>query len=58
MIYNQWGTKVFETADYNTGWDGKYQGKPQPVGVYIYVASIRLTDNTTIMKKGSFNLIR
>jgi gliding motility-associated-like protein len=58
MIYNQWGTKVFETADYNTGWDGKYQGKPQPVGVYIYVASIRLSDNTTIMKKGSFNLIR
>jgi gliding motility-associated-like protein len=58
MIYNQWGTKVFETADVNMGWDGKYQGKPQPVGVYIYVASIRLTDNTTIMKKGSFNLIR
>ncbi|HEY8894786.1 MAG TPA: gliding motility-associated C-terminal domain-containing protein [Niastella sp.] len=58
MIYNQWGTKVFETSDYNTGWDGNYQGKPQPVGVYIYVASIRLTDNTTIMKKGSFNLIR
>lgn len=58
MIYNQWGQKVFETADYATGWDGTFKGKPQPVGVYIYVASIRLLDNRTIIKKGSFNLIR
>lgn len=58
MIFNQWGVKVFETSDYTAGWDGTYQGKPQPVGVYVYVASIQLTDNTTIMKKGSFNLIR
>jgi trimeric autotransporter adhesin len=58
MIFNQWGIKVFETSDYNAGWDGTYKGKPQPVGVYVYVASIQLTDNTTITKKGSFNLIR
>jgi gliding motility-associated-like protein len=58
MVFNQWGIKVFETTDATAGWDGTYQGKPQPVGVYIYVASIRLTDNSTITKKGSFNLVR
>jgi trimeric autotransporter adhesin len=58
MVYNQWGIKVFETTNVKEGWDGTYQGKPQPVGVYIYVASIRLTDNTTVTKKGAFNLLR
>jgi gliding motility-associated-like protein len=58
MVYNQWGQKVFETSDYNTGWDGTFNGKPQPVGVYVYVASIRLSDGRNITKKGSFNLIR
>ncbi|HEX6426962.1 MAG TPA: gliding motility-associated C-terminal domain-containing protein [Niastella sp.] len=58
MVFNQWGTKVFETTDAAAGWDGTYQGKPQPIGVYVYVASIRLTNNGTITKKGSFNLIR
>ena len=58
MIFNQWGQKVFETSDVAAGWDGTYQGKPQPVGVYVYVATLRLNDNTTITKKGTLNLIR
>ncbi|MCS3802276.1 gliding motility-associated C-terminal domain-containing protein [Niastella sp. OAS944] len=58
MIFNQWGQKVFETSDVTAGWDGTYQGKPQPVGVYVYVATLRLNDNTTVTKKGSLSLIR
>lgn len=58
MVFNQWGIKIFETNEVTAGWDGTYKGKPQPVGVYVYVASIRLTNNSTIVKKGSFNLIR
>lgn len=58
MIFNQWGQKVFETSDVTAGWDGTFQGKPQPVGVYVYVATLRLNDNTTVTKKGSLTLIR
>lgn len=59
MVFNQWGEKVFETTDLNAGWDGTYKGKPQPIGVYVYVATMVLsTDNSTITKKGTFNLIR
>lgn len=58
MIFNQWGQKVFETSDPGAGWDGAYKGKPQPVGIYVYVATLRLNDNRTITKKGSLNLIR
>jgi gliding motility-associated-like protein len=58
MIFNQWGEKVFETTDVKAGWNGTYKGKPQPIGVYVYVASMVLYDNTTSIKKGSFNLLR
>jgi gliding motility-associated-like protein len=58
-IYNQWGEKVFETSDVNGTWDGTYKGKPQPVGVYVYVVTMVLTtDGSQQVKKGTFNLIR
>src|SRR5690606_25012361 len=34
-VYNRWGNKVFSTMDIDEGWDGMYNGHPQPVGVYI-----------------------
>ncbi len=37
IIYNQWGYKVFESSDQQTGWDGKYNGVEQPEGNYAYI---------------------
>lgn len=58
MIFNQWGEKIFESGNQNTGWDGTYNGKPQPSGVYMYVCTVTLTDGTKQTLKGSINLIR
>lgn len=58
MIFNQWGQKVFETANNGDGWDGRYGGKPQPSGVYVYVCQITLNNGGEVTKKGSVNLIR
>lgn len=58
QIYNQWGQKIFETRDVSTGWDGRTGGKAQPVGVYMYVVQVTLSDGTVLNKKGSVNLIR
>ncbi|THU39911.1 T9SS type B sorting domain-containing protein [Niastella caeni] len=58
MVFNQWGEKVFETSDKQASWDGNYKGKPQPIGVYVYVVSGTLSDGTKVTQKGSFNLIR
>lgn len=58
MVYNQWGEKVFETRNQAVGWDGTYQGKKQPSGVYMYVCRLILTDNTEKTMKGSINLLR
>lgn len=58
LIFNQWGGKVFESSNQQDGWDGTYKAKPQPVGVYIYVAKITLNDGSVLDKKGSVNLVR
>ncbi|OQP51850.1 hypothetical protein A4H97_26985 [Niastella yeongjuensis] len=58
MVFNQWGEKVFESNDINGTWDGFYKGKPQPVGVYVYVVSGMLSNGTKVTKKGTFNLVR
>ncbi|MFL5731539.1 MAG: gliding motility-associated C-terminal domain-containing protein, partial [Cytophagaceae bacterium] len=58
MVFNQWGEKIFESNDIQAKWDGTYKGKPQPIGVYVYVVSGMLTDGTKVSQKGTFNLVR
>lgn len=35
-IYDRWGKKIFETIDVAEGWDGTVDGKPAPLGVYVW----------------------
>ncbi|OQP52613.1 hypothetical protein A4H97_25150 [Niastella yeongjuensis] len=58
MIFNQWGQKIFETSSQQNGWDGSFNGKQQPVGVYVYVLSMTMLDGTVENKKGTISLIR
>lgn len=58
IIFNQWGEKIFENNNQSTGWNGTYKGKVQPSGVYMYVCQITLKDGSTLLKKGSINLVR
>ena len=37
QVFNRWGEKVFETHDYNEGWDGTFKGMPVPRGLYRYI---------------------
>jgi gliding motility-associated-like protein len=36
-VYNQYGQLVFRSRGYAKPWDGKYNGKPLPVGTYYYI---------------------
>jgi gliding motility-associated-like protein len=42
LIYDRWGTKLFETSDIAEGWDGTKNGKPCTGGVYVYKVSYRV----------------
>lgn len=59
QIYNRWGQKVFDTADTNEGWDGKYKGTPQPMGVYVWQCKYTLLEeNESKTQKGNVTLLR
>ena len=57
-VYNQWGELIFETKDAQNGWDGTWKGRPQAVGVYVYVAQVTFYNDVKIKRKGTVNLIR
>lgn len=58
-IYNRWGEVIWESHDINGGWDGSYNNKMCPEGVYFYIATCK--DEKTAKKMiihGHITLIR
>lgn len=37
VVFNRWGTQVFEAADYQNDWDGTWKGEALPEGTYYWV---------------------
>jgi gliding motility-associated-like protein len=58
QIFNQWGQRLTTLTSTHEGWDGKYKGSGQPVGVYLYVLNAVLKDGRKVRIKGSITLIR
>ena len=57
MIFNSWGELVFQGNDPSKGWDGTYNGKPAPIGAYVYKISYE-RDGIPTFAKGTVTLIR
>jgi gliding motility-associated-like protein len=57
-VYNRWGQIVFETTDPLKGWDGTYNGVPQPIGGYVYILRGTGERGEPIIGQGSVTLIR
>lgn len=60
-VFNRWGQKIYESNDADPGWDGTFQERPEPVGVYIYQLQIRNMlngANTIVTESGNVTLIR
>ncbi len=59
QIFDRWGQVVFETASLNgRGWDGKLNGKDQPVGVYIYQITAVINGDHQENYTGNVSLLR
>lgn len=63
QVYNRWGNLLFEARDVppnnpDFGWDGRFRGKWQDPGVYVFTAEIELIDGTMLNKVGSVVLMR
>ncbi|MFC2106729.1 gliding motility-associated C-terminal domain-containing protein [Bacteroidota bacterium] len=62
MIFDRWGTKVFESKSMDKGWDGKYNGSPCPTGLYVWVIHYENIEENPNKKseliKGTVTLLR
>lgn len=62
-IFDRWGKQLFESDNIEEGWDGTYNGKPMPPGVYVWVLAYTFYDPDTgegqsEKKKGTVFLLR
>jgi gliding motility-associated-like protein len=57
-IYNRWGNLLYESNNIDAGWDGSYEGVPQPFDVYVYTAEAVTNTGKLINRKGNFTLLR
>lgn len=58
LIYNRWGELIFQTKDYNVGWDGKINNEPAKPDVYVWKAIGKFTDGRAFEIAGDVTLIR
>jgi gliding motility-associated-like protein len=57
-IYNRYGQLLFSTTEIGKGWDGVYNGSPQPSGTYVFQAQGVDYKGTVVFRKGTAVLIR
>lgn len=48
QIFSRWGDRVFEARNYQSDWDGSFNGNPLPEGTYYWV--IDLGDGSDVQK--------
>ena len=58
LIFNRWGKLVFQSSSIFNGWDGNYNDKPLPVGVYYWLVTYKNADNKDIKQSGYVTLLR
>jgi len=57
-VFNRFGQKVFSSQGDGPGWDGNLNGKPQPVGTYVWLIKGRDYLGNIHSEKGTVVLIR
>ncbi|MDE6383291.1 MAG: gliding motility-associated C-terminal domain-containing protein [Paramuribaculum sp.] len=57
-IFNRWGKKMTEFHNPAQGWDGTFNGKLVPAGVYYYVIKAKGSDGKSYDLSGDINILR
>jgi gliding motility-associated-like protein len=57
-IYNRWGQQVFTTSQMGAGWDGRFKGKLQDAGTFVWFAEGTDYTNQKLKRKGTVVLVR
>ncbi len=57
-IFNRWGQKIYDGNGNDSKWDGTFKGKPQPVGVYVYIVELGCNGVVEKTLEGDVTLLR
>lgn len=59
QVFNRWGQLLFETRKVDgRGWDGRFNDKEQPLGVYVYLVDVVYSNGRQERYEGNVTLIR
>ncbi|WMJ72172.1 PKD domain-containing protein [Cytophagaceae bacterium ABcell3] len=58
LIFNKWGSLIFESNDINIGWDGYYDNRLCEEGVYVYKVKVRYINGNVQEILGDVTLLR
>jgi gliding motility-associated-like protein len=56
VIYNRWGSEIFQSTGYEEPWDGQRDGKYLPTASYFYIIDYKTPGKEKI--NGTVNIIR
>ncbi len=57
IIFNRYGEKIFISNDYNTGWNGTFNGTEVPQGNYTYLITFQKPDGKKFVQQGNVVVI-
>jgi gliding motility-associated-like protein len=57
-VYNRYGSKVFESKNYNNDWNGRYRNSPLSDGTYYYMIEVTLINDRKVFLKGDVTILR
>jgi gliding motility-associated-like protein len=57
-VYNRWGEIIFQTTDFDGGWDGSYDGAECDMGTYVYTIEFTRLTGEEGMVTGNVVLVR
>jgi gliding motility-associated-like protein len=58
VVYNRYGSIVFQTTKPNLGWDGSIRGIPQENAAFVWTCSYQLEGALPRAEKGTLLLLR
>lgn len=60
QVFNRWGQLIFESKDYDIGWDGTYKGKIAQEDVYVWKINVKSNVQYDFLEefKGHITLLR
>lgn len=57
-IFTRWGELIYETDNFEKGWDGTSKGELCMEGIYVYRITIQMVNNEVRNLEGSVHLLR